>query len=38
MFGNCVHIADRNQFSGGVMLVVKHHVCHEQFALPNVLT
>ena len=38
MPGMYVHIADRNQFSGGVMFVVKNHMCHEQFALPNVLT
>jgi len=37
MSGNCVYRADRNQFSGGVVLVVNNHVCHDQFVLTNVV-
>ena len=37
MSGFCVYRADRNQFGGGVTLLVKNNVRHDQFVLPNVV-
>ena len=31
----CVYHADWNQFGGGVMLLVKNNVHHDQFVFPN---
>ena len=35
--GFCVYHTDWNQFGGGVMLLVKNEVCHDQLLLPNVV-
>ena len=35
--GYCVYHADWNHFGGGVMLLVKNNVCHDQLVLPNVV-
>ena len=37
MPGYSVHCADQNQFGGGVTLLVKNKVCHDQFVPPNVV-
>jgi exonuclease III len=33
--GYTTYRADRNQFGGGVMILIKHNLRHDQFDLPN---